>query len=136
MSRRKFQAHKSAAAAACLCLCLFGASLAQGDLTGGVGQFAVQPKREKSVATAKPKPLKAKTGPRVTASDRLVEAASRGDSAAASAALVRGADANARSTEGCPALVYAAAGKSSETAQALLAKGADANARCADGVTA
>src|ERR1051325_3362959 len=114
MSRRNFNSHGSAAAAACLCLCLFVASLAQGDLTGGVGQFAIQPKRERVVATAKPKPVKVKTGPRVSASGRLVEAASRGDSAAASDALGRGADANARSTEGCPALRSAAGGKNTE----------------------
>src|SRR3954470_15192436 len=136
MSRRNLNALKSAAAAACLCLSPAVPPLAQGDLTGGVGQFAIQPKREKSVVSAKPKPVKGKTGPRATAADRLVEAASRGDSAAATAALGSGANANARSDDGCPALVYAAAGKNSETAQALLAKGADANAKCADGVTA
>src|ERR1700750_1531295 len=111
MSERKFNSLKAAAAAACLCLCLFGASLAQGDLTGGVGQFAIQPKKEKAVARARPKPVKPKTAPRVTASARLFEAASRGDSAAASAALGHGADANARSEEGCPVLVYAGRGK-------------------------
>src|SRR3712207_1714071 len=130
MSRRNLNALRSAAAAACLCMSLSVSPLAQGDLTGGVGQFAIQPKREKVVTSAKPKPVAAKRGPRVSASDRLVEAASRGDSAAASAELGRGADANARSNEGCPALVYAAGGKNSQTAQALLAKGADANAKC------
>ena len=42
-----------AALAACASLLLVTAALAQGDLSGGVGQFAVQPKKERVVVSAK-----------------------------------------------------------------------------------
>ncbi|HEX8686703.1 MAG TPA: hypothetical protein VF654_09375, partial [Pyrinomonadaceae bacterium] len=90
--------------AACASLWLASASLAQGDLTGGVGQFAVQPKKERVVVAARPKPPAVKAGPKATPDERLLAAAGGGDAAAASKLLGQGADANARSKEGCPAL--------------------------------
>src|SRR5215204_3141409 len=127
---------RAAAIAACLSLLFAPPAPAQGDLTGGVGQFAVQPKKPKVVVTAKPKPPAVKVGPKATANDRLLAAAGSGDAATASKLLGQGADANTRSKEGCAALVYAVAAKDPGAAQSLLAKGADANARCTDGVTA
>ncbi|PYT02372.1 MAG: hypothetical protein DMF65_06725, partial [Acidobacteria bacterium] len=111
-SRLNFQTHNSAALAACLCLAFAASSSAQnGDLTGGVGQFAVQPKKTRVVAQAKPKPPAIKTGTRASVNDQLLVAANKGDAATTANLLKSGADANAKSNEGCAALVYAAAGK-------------------------
>src|SRR5437763_13570137 len=98
----KFQTLNSAALAACLCLAFAVSSVAQdGDLTGGVGQFAVQPKKTKVVAQAKPKPPSIKTGTRASVNDRLLVAANKGDAATTADLLKSGADANAKSNEGC-----------------------------------
>src|SRR3712207_5515715 len=112
--------------AACLSLLLAPAAHAQGDLTGGLGQFAaVQPKKPKVVVAAKPKPPTVKKGPRATKNDRLLEAAGRGDSAAVVSSVRTGADVNTKSAEGCAALVYVAAAETAAGAQELLSKGAD-----------
>ena len=108
-NRFKSLASTVCALAACASLVLAAASFAQGDLTGGVGQFAVQPKKPKVVVTAKPKPPAVKAGPKATANERLLAAAGSGDAASASKLLGQGADANVRSKEGCAALVYAVA---------------------------
>src|SRR5215211_1369965 len=127
---------RTGAVAACFSLLFALPAVAQGDLTGGVGQFAIQPKKPKIVVTAKPKPPTVARGPRATKNDRLLEAAGRGDAAGVAGSVKAGADVNTKSKEGCAALVYVAAAKEASAAQSLLAKGADANARCADGVTA
>src|SRR5918997_2533530 len=121
---------RAAASAACLSLLLALPASAQGDLTGGVGQFAIQPKKPKVVVTAKPKPPTVTRGPRATKNDRLLEAAGRGDAAAVAGSVRAGADVNTRSREGCAALVYVAAAEKAAAAQELLAKGADANGSC------
>src|SRR5947199_336366 len=125
----------SAALAVLLCLGSALPCAAQGDLTGGVGVLAIQPKREKSVSTAKPRPPVVRHGPKATKNDRLLEAASKGDAATTADLLKEGADANAKSDEGCAALVYAVAGADKTAARELIAKGADVNARCEGGWT-
>src|ERR1043165_6571655 len=109
-NRNAFSSIAAASLAALLCLASAHTCAAQGDLAGGVGVLAIQPKRERAVSTAKPKPLVVKRGPKATKNDRLLEAASKGDAGAAADLLKEGADANARSDEGCAALVYAVAG--------------------------
>src|SRR5215208_7356282 len=94
--------------AACVSLLIVATASAQGDLTGGVGQFAIQPKKPKVVVTAKPKPPTVVRGPRATKNDKLLEAAGRGDAAAVAGSVRAGADVNTRSKEGCAALVYVA----------------------------
>src|SRR5215211_37930 len=118
---------RTAAGAACLSLLLSAPALAQGDLSGGVRQVAIQPKEPKVVVTAKPKPPTVVKGPRATKNDKLLEAAGRGDAAAVANSVKTGADVNTRSKEGCAALVYVAAAPDSSAAQSLLSKGADAN---------
>src|ERR1044072_59466 len=123
--------------AACLSLLFALPVAAQGDLTGGVGQFAIQPKKPKAVASAKPNPPNVPRGPRATKNDRLLDAAGGGDAAAVKNSVKAGADVNVKTKdEGCAALVYVAAAADASATQSLLAEGADANARCTNGVTA
>ena len=118
---------RAAARVACLSLLAALTAPAQGDLTGGVGQFAIQPKKPKVVVSAKPKPPTVAMGPRATKNDRLLDAAGRGDAAAVASSVKAGADVNVKSKEeGCAALVYVAASKDASAAQSLLAQGADA----------
>src|SRR5689334_19553668 len=91
------------AIAACLSPLLSLNSAAQGDLTGGVGQFAIQPKKPKVVVSAKPKPPTVVKGPRATKNDKLLDAASRGDAAAVAGSVKAGADVNTKSKEECAA---------------------------------
>src|SRR5215216_7488379 len=135
-SRQTLYVKARAPLAACLSLLFAVPAFAQGDLTGGVGQFAIQPKKPKVVVTAKPKPPTVVKGPRATKNDKLLEAAGRGDAAAVAGSVRAGADVNTKSKEGCAALVYVAAAPDASGVQSLLSKGADANGRCADGVTA
>src|SRR5918994_7088515 len=78
------------------CVAAAGVASAQGDLTGGVGQFiAAQPKKEKAVKRAsrkfeKPKPAPGVPKPKETAEDRLMEAASGGNAAAGANLLAAG----------------------------------------------
>src|SRR5215217_1020754 len=127
---------RPALGAACVSLLLVATASAQGDLAGGVGQFAIQPKKPKVVVTAKPKPPTVTRGPRATKNDKLLEAAGRGDATAVANSVKTGADVNTKSREGCAAIVYVAAASDVAAAQSLLSKGADANGRCTDGVTA
>ena len=111
-------------AALLLLVCVVGAestSSAQGELSGGLGQFAVQPKKEKAVAKAGRRYERREAGAGsgragggavrpAGPAERLLEAASAGDVAGVEQALARGADMNAKSaTQGCTALVFAAA---------------------------
>src|ERR1044072_4928330 len=135
-SRQTRIAKARAPLAPCLSLLFALPVAAQGDLTGGVGQFAIQPKKPKVVVTAKPKPPTVVKGPRATKSDRLLEGAGRGGAAAVAGSVKAGADVNTKSKEGCAALVYVAAAQTAAGGQGLLAKGADANGGCAGGVSA
>src|SRR5215207_4372887 len=98
------------------CVAAASAAFAQGDLTGGVGQFiAAQPKKEKTVKRAarkfeKPKAAPGVPRPKETAEDKLLEAAGGGDAAAVEDLLRRGANVNAKSGDGCTPLIYAVAG--------------------------
>jgi hypothetical protein len=80
---------RAATVAACLLLLAALTASAQGDLTGGVGQFATQPKKPKVVVTAKPKPPTVTHGPRATTNDKLLDAAGRGDVAAVTGSVRR-----------------------------------------------
>src|SRR5438105_3666919 len=133
----KFQTLNSAALAACLCLAFAVSSAAQdGDLTGGVGQFAVQPKKGRAVAQAKPKPPSIKTGTRASVNDRLLVAANKGDAATTADLLKKGADVNARPDDGWTPLLWACWQSQDNVVKLLLAKGADVNARDKDNDTA
>src|SRR5689334_2532338 len=105
----RFDKARAVASAACLSLLAALPASAQGDLTGGVGQFAIQPRKPKVVVSAKPKPPTVVRGPRATRNDRLLDAASRGDASAVAGSVNSGADVNTKSKEGCAALVYVAA---------------------------
>src|SRR5215216_916403 len=113
---------RPALGAACVSLLLVATASAQGDLTGGVGQFAIQPKKPKVVVTAKPKPPTVTRGPRATKNDKLLDAAGRGDAAAVAGSVRAGADVNTKSKEGCAALVYVAAAPDASGVQSLLSK--------------
>ncbi len=108
-----------------------------GDLSGGVGAFAAQPKPNKVVEKIKRPVYKRPAGPTVSPNDRLMEAASTGNVAAFAALLKGGASVNAKARAGgCTPLVYAVEGKQKAAARELLAKGADVNLACEDGLTA
>ncbi|MBM3227232.1 MAG: hypothetical protein FJZ47_25985, partial [Candidatus Tectomicrobia bacterium] len=66
----------------------------------------------------------------------LIKAVSKGDTPAARALLAKGADVQARDSNGRTALMYAAENGDPTTVQALLTHGADVNARDAQGWTA
>jgi ankyrin repeat protein len=66
----------------------------------------------------------------------LIAAALQGDAATAQALLAKGADVNARQSDGATALILAAFYGYSDIVRALLAKGADVNAKQSDGGTA
>src|SRR5687768_15985178 len=93
-------AKTAAAAALALCLCFGWGPLsvrvgAQGDLTGGVGAFASQPKPNRVEKIKRPV-YKRPEGPRVSPNDRLLEAASLGNVGAFDALLKGGAVVNTK----------------------------------------
>src|SRR5919206_524002 len=136
MSRLKIESPTRAALAACLCLLLGAHAHAQGDLTSGVGQFAIQPKKERAVVSAKPKPPAVKAGPRATANERLLAAAGEGSAAAVAGSPKQGADVNARADDGWTPLLWASWFGHADVVKLLLAHGADVNARDKDTDTA
>jgi hypothetical protein len=71
-----------------------------------------------------------------SANNELIEAARRGDTAVVQALLDKGADVNARTTDGTTALIAATRGGHGAVIKVLLDKGADVNAKRMDGVTA
>src|ERR1044072_3936723 len=122
-SRQTRIAKARAPLAACLSLLFALPVAAQGDLTGGVGQFAIQPKKPKVVVSPKPKPPNVPRGPRATKNDRLLDAAGRGDAAEVKNSVKAGADVNVKTKdEGCAALVYVAAAGGASGTEALLAE--------------
>ncbi|MFZ1964447.1 MAG: ankyrin repeat domain-containing protein [Roseiarcus sp.] len=66
----------------------------------------------------------------------LIAAATRGDAAAAQALLAKGADVNAKMSDGTTALIEASTFGHLNVVQALLAKEADVNAKMSNGATA
>jgi hypothetical protein len=74
--------------------------------------------------------------PEPSADEDLVAAALRGDLAVVHSLLAKGADVNAKGTEGITALIAASAKGPKEMVQALLDRGADVNAQADQGATA
>ena len=109
------------------------ARVAQGDLTGGVGQFAaVQPKKEKAGQAARPQvrePPTAASVPRVNAAhEQLLRAASDGNLQQARTAITAGANVNCQGKSGLTPLMQAANAGSAAVVTLLLERGADLNA--------
>src|SRR5688500_10276117 len=117
-----------AAVAHALCLSLTAGAGAQGrELTGGVGTFARQPRRNKVEKIKRPV-YRRPPGPKVSPNDRLMEAAGSGNVAAFAALFKAGALVNAKAKAGgCTPLVYAVEGQQKAAARELLARGADVN---------
>src|SRR5918911_5753779 len=93
-----------------------GAAPAQGDLTSSLGQFAVQPKKERTLKAVRPKverPAATAPVPRANAvHEKLLRAAGDGDLAQAREVLARGANVNYKGKSGATPLLLAAASDS------------------------